>query len=156
MKIAQVMQNTSESLKTSRNIRKVRSMLNRCFYTKCEKLGDGAFEVRAFRPSSDYFSSSSLSSNGYSAAYKALTPEISPSCCVKYDPTKGLETTVRGMNDTYDIFYKVTQKFGEEPKIDESVLEKAPENLKEAVAKELKQIKNALGSYIPTLKSIKK
>ena len=157
MKIASVMNNIGEYLKTSRNVRKVRSMLGDCFYTEAKKLGGGAFEVRAFRPVSDYFSSSELSSMSvHSVAQKALTREGSPSCIVKYDPAKGLETTIQGRGRASDVFYKVTQNFGEDPKVDESVLENASPDIKTIVESGLDQIKNALGKYIPTLKNIKK
>ncbi|MBR2386513.1 hypothetical protein IKA92_04370 [bacterium] len=157
MKIAKVMHNIGESLKTSRNVRKVKNMLGDCFYTEAKKLGGGAFEVRAFRPVSDNFSYRDLEGmSAYSVAQKALTKEGTPACIVKYDPQTGIETTVRGKGRASDVFYKVTQKPGEEPVVDESVVETVGSDLKSLVESGVRQIKKALGKYIPTLDNIKK
>ena len=56
---------------------------------------------------------------------------------------------------TSDTFFKITQKIGEEPKVDESVLDNATPELKSAVQSGIEHIKNALGKIIPTLDKIK-
>lgn len=157
MRIGRIAKNLSETLKTNRNVRKVKHMLGDCFYTEAKKLGGGAFEVKAFRPVSDNFSYRDLEGiSPYSVAQKALTREGAPACVVKYNPETGLETTVRGKGRASDVFYKVTQKPGEEPVVDESVVETVGSDLKSLVESGVCQVKKALGKYIPTLDNIKK
>ena len=123
--------------------------------TKATKLGNGAFEVRGFRPCSDYFSSSSLSGmSDYNVARLSLASESSASCTVKYNPKVGLETVVRDPRLS-DTFYKVTQKIGGEPKVDESVLKNISGASLETAKKGIEEIKSVIGRVIPTLKDIK-
>ena len=156
MRIGRVLNNLGEKAKLSRNIRRVENMLGECFYTEAQKLDNGGFIVKAFRPVSDYYSSRDLERMSvYTVAQKAMTREGTPSCVVKYDPTTGLETTVRGKGELSDVFYRVTQKIGEEPVVDESVLENADPSLLKSIQKGLNEVKKAVGRFIPTLRSIK-
>lgn len=156
MKISNFIYNLGESLKTKRNVRKVQSMLNKNFITDATKLNGGAFEVRGFRRVTDYYSPEKMSNAGsYSIALDTFKIEKTPSCIVKYNPKIGLETTVRSTDKDNEILYRITQKIGEKPVVDESIAEKASPDLKSLVETRIEELKKAIGRYIPTLDNIK-
>ncbi|MBE7706394.1 MAG: hypothetical protein E7Z91_04030 [Cyanobacteria bacterium SIG30] len=165
MKIAKIFNSVAEVAKakahsmadaatTNKNIRTVRRMIGDSFYTEKQKLGNGAFQVLGYRPLSDYYSSSRLSESSVASVYSLATSrEFTPSMIVRYDPKEGLETLIR--EKTGDMFYRVTQKPGGEPEIDESFLVTLTKDVREKAVKTIAEIKESIGTIIPTLKNIK-
>ena len=141
---------------TEKNIREVKRKLEGYCITEGTDLGNGSFEVRGYKTKADNLSANQvLNQSHYTTAYAALQRLRNPSFIVNYSPKEGLTTEVRHPKYN-DVFYKVTQKPGEEPQLDESVLtiKKEPEAI-EKIKQGFYEIKGAIGKYIPTLKDIK-
>ena len=149
-------------LKTNMNAKKVCKMLSPAYATVAEKYEDGSFVVKGYN-TDDSFTRETKPRTIYDDT--SIWDEEGLECFVEYTPENGLYSEFRSQ-DYDDVFYTITQKHGDEPKVEpvetEITLPNRVLNINESfiermqtVFGDIDEIYARLGTFIPTLENLK-
>lgn len=150
-----------ESMNAYKNMHKVAKMIDASVeVTEKKKIGnDGSFIVNGYK-GARMPQGVDISPTDLSGIYSPKT-EAFPSYVIKYDAKDGLEMKFNSRKYD-DMYYSVTQRHGEEPIVETGYYtgditseEIANERRQKTVNNAIERIKDALGTFLPTLEDLK-